>query len=295
LGVSAFIITGDSDQLACEIGTPTGSCPAGAVCVDRSVRCPIGARCKVTTTASWFDADGQINWSATARAGNQGFVRPSAVDGFPNYITSPPTASVDTSCSTGLDGDRCTTRATVEVIGDLRPLFSGCTASLNPYAGQVFGPNPTLGDNDVRRIECQADWQIGPADPLDTVPVGATTVQVYAPAAGQLTLSPGKLFVAHHAAAAARMTARIAPARIKVKHPGAVTIRLELNSAANRLLHRARHLRVTLRLTFTPTHGAKVRTSRTVTIAAPAPRRKPCKVSRRAQHLRHLPRCLTHR
>jgi hypothetical protein len=293
-GVTSFI-TGDANRIACEIGTLTGVCPDGVVCVDRSVRCPIGARCKVTTTATWFDVDEQINWSATARAGNQGFVRPSAVDGFPNYITSPPTASVDASCSTGLDGDRCTARATVDVIGDLRPLFSGCTASLNPFAGTVFGANPTLGDDDVRRIECRADWQIAPANALDTVPVGPTAVQVYAPAAGQLTLSPGKLFVAHHAAAAARMIARIAPTHIRAKHRGAVTIPLKLNGAATRLLHRARHLRVTLQLTFTPDHGAKVRTLRTVTIAAPAPRPKHCKIPRRAKHLRHLPRCLTHR
>jgi hypothetical protein len=293
-GVTSFF-TEDANRIACEIGTLTGSCPDGVVCVDRSVRCPIGARCTVTTTATWFDADEQINWSATARAGNQGFVRPSAVDGFPNYITSPPTASVDTTCSTGLDGDRCSTRSTVEVIGDLRPLFSGCTASLDPFLGTVFGPDPTLGDDDIRRIECQADWQIGPAGALDTVPIGPTTIQTYAPAAGQLTLTPGKLFVAHHAAAAARMTARIAPAHIKVTHPGAVTISLKLNGAATRLLHRSRHLRVTLRLTFTPVHGAEVRTSRTVTITAPAPRRKHCQVPRRAKHLRHLPRCLTHR
>jgi hypothetical protein len=289
----APIITGGSDKLACEIGALVGSCPDGAVCVDRPTPCRIGARCQVTTTATWFDADNDINWNVIARAGNQGFVTPEEFGGFPSFITTPPTASVDNSCSTGLSGDRCSTHATVLVIGDGRPLFSGCAASLNPYVGPVVGPNPTLGDLDVRRVECQADWRIGPAEAFDTAPIPlTTTVQIYAPTVGQLTVGAGKLFVAHHAVVAARETPRIASAHIAVRHRGAVTIRLKLNRVASRLLHRKRHLRVKLLLTFTPTGGTKARASRTVTITAPAPRPKRCRVPHRAKHLRHLPSCL---
>ena len=64
------------------------------------------------------------------------------------------------------------------------------------------------------------------------VPVGTITIQINAPAAGQLTITPGKLLVAHHATAGARTTPRIAPARITVNLRAQVTIRLKLNGAA---------------------------------------------------------------
>jgi hypothetical protein len=291
----AAFITGGLDRLACEIGSLTGSCPNGAVCVDRPVSCPVGALCTVTTNATWFDADQRINWTMEARATEGGgFASPDAIGGFPNYITSPPTPKTDTVCSTGLDGDRCFTRATVQVIGDGRALFSGCAANVNPYIGPTFGPNFTLGDDDVRHFICEADWKIGPADPLATVPVGTTTIQVNAPAAGQLTLGAGKLHVANPAAASAHQTPRIAPAHITAKHAGAVTITLKLNGAATRLLHHARHLRVTLQLTFTPTGGTTVRTTRKITITAPAPRHKVCKLPHPERRRKHLPSCLTH-
>jgi hypothetical protein len=304
-GVMAAFVTGGPNKLACEIGTLTASCSLGAVCVDRRVSCPVGALCKVTTSATWFDADQRINWSMEARATEglgfaspqpegEGFSSPQAIGGFPNYVASLPTPKSDTVCSTGLDGDRCFTRATVVLIGDGRALFSGCAANINPYVGPTFGPNFTLGEDDVRHFICQADWRIGPADAFDTVPVSTTTIEVNAPAAGQLTVTPGKLLVAHHAAAGAHETPRIASAHITVTHPGAVTIPLKLNGAATRLLRRVRHLRVTLHLTFTPDGATTVLTTKTVTITAPAPRHKRCKLPHPEKRREHLPRCLTH-
>jgi hypothetical protein len=275
------------DKYACQIGTPTSAgCPRENHCIWTTDTCPVGARCTVSTKLAWYDADTHVNWTAYAQSalGAAGPFGELPLFYYPNSDHS------EQYCQTGWDGDRCYATAKIEVLGDGRPLFSGCSATLTA-GGAVMGLS-TFDADYVRRIECDADWHIEPAQPLAVVATGQTA-QIYVPTSGVITLHPTLLHVTGPARdASAKRHPAIAPERIKVTHPGPVTAPLKLNRAAEQLL--ARRHKVAVRLQITLTTGAAKPTSATryITITALKPRPRICRIPHSTEHLKRRPRCL---
>jgi hypothetical protein len=286
---------GHDDKFACEIGTPTrAGCPQQAVCTVKPQTCPSGARCTITTTVSWFDADNGMNWGADAESRLQPILPidanyaslPQPYDCSPGTCARIPNQTA--SCETGYGGDRCTATATLETLGNGQPIGSYCLMYVS--GPDFFDPNgSTLRDDDIRRIECSADWRVVPAPELAAVPAGQQ-VQVNAIAAG-LLLAFATLPNPSADVASAKAKPKIASVRKVIKGAGPVTIPLQLNGAARRLLKRHHHLKIRLRLTFTGSGHSSSRTQ-TVTLTAPTAKPKTCHVRRPKHHAKKRPRKL---
>jgi hypothetical protein len=264
-------LLGGGAHFACLIGRiPASGCPAGRFCIDRDLVCPRGARCTVTTRAVWYDDD------ANARQGAQAF----ASVGLPksdDYGHRPGdwrwNEWEDRSCSTGLDGARCSVSARYSVLGDdfrggfgelqspkTRPLYGAC--SWMP-GGDGALANARFGPEEARRLTCAVTVEIQPATPLLALAKGLETV-ISVPSAGNLVatwlLAGGPTATA---AAATRSRPHIASARLAVAEGGVVRLVPRLNAAARRRLRRNKRLPVVLRVEFTPKEGAPiVRTQR---------------------------------
>jgi len=286
--VRFWILTGwrpEGDQLACQVALPTSAgCPVDmyirTICRSTTERCPRDARCTLTTVAKWFDADQGVNWGVEAIA---------AFD-----ATSWPSAWQHTNrrshCYTGVNGDRCTTTASVTILGTGNPVLIACRGLWPATSGA--GNSVQIGPESVRRVECDGHLRVEPATPLQTVATG-TSAQIYVPTSGTLAVLASGLTA--RVAARAAAVPKIARVRREVTAAGPVTVPLTLNAAARRLLRRKGALRTSLRVTFTPTGGQPQTTTTRVTLrhstrpvacrSRPRPARRP--VGRR----RALPSC----
>ena len=106
---------------------------------------------------------------------------------------------------------------------------------------------------------CSVEVRYEEAQPLVVLPVGLLA-QVFAPAAGLLSIVPST----DAGRAASTACPRISPIRLRARRAGPVTATFKLNREARRLLRARKRLRVTLRMSFTPTGGR--RTTRTARI-----------------------------
>jgi hypothetical protein len=302
-----YLITGfaraQDDKFACVIGTPVKDpCPSWMICVAKTQKCPYGARCTITTTASWSDADKYFNVGAavesaatTMRYVDDGF-------GLPGLTLAPTTSG---SCLTGFDGDHCVATTSLQLLGSGQPLDSLCSINLGwplfGYTVSTLGQiGATDGDDSSRLIDCNAEWRIEPAPELAAVAAGQL-VSIDVLSAGILVALPtlgstnADRALAGSSASAAKHAPRIAPVRKVVRHAGVVTIPLKLNAAARRLLTQDKQLKVSLRLRFTRKGGRKVTRIQVLTITAAQAQRHPCRVTRPKSLSRStkLPSCLS--
>jgi hypothetical protein len=284
----------ENDKSVCEIGTP-GKVPCShlANCVVKIQPCPYGARCTITTKGAWFDADKAINWGLRMVSTVGRFI-PIDSGGFVPSVTY--RARIEPTkqefCETGFTGDRCYKTATLQVLGGSNKwLLSACEMDL--VLGRTFGYNvPStdaaeafLGPDNIRRIECNAEWRVEPAPELAAVPAGRL-VEVNTIGAGVLvalaTILGGDDRVQAAAGAAATVgaenavTPRIAAVRKVVRRAGPVAVPLRLNAPAQRLLKQKKQLTVRLRLGFTAKGRKQVVRTQLVTITAPVARRRTC-------------------
>jgi hypothetical protein len=271
------------DRYACEIGSPvTGGCPSTNQCLVNTQVCPTGARCTVTTQLSWFDDDTHLNWSPLAESG----LEPATSD-FGGGLTIgsglKPVLDQTAVCQTGFDGDRCTATATEAALGTgNRPMFSGCSASL-PFGGGVLGVSKAGADN-VRRIECQATWQIQAAPALTPI-LGPSGLQFSTASAGTLTMIASLLGTHHQARAATSSKAAISPIHATITHAGVITLPLKLNAAARNLLKRNKKLPIQVKTTFAATGAGPVTTTSRLTLRTPAARPRTCRpAAKRSKH-----------
>ena len=154
-------------------------------CIVRHQTCPIGARCTITTKVSWFDADAHLNWGASAESTVRNIyaldpwsflpVRWKDAYTWNPYGWVPHTWEM---CTTGFDGDRCFATASLEVLGEGRPLLSACQLSVGNQLWYRNFVNAAADvvlrtiDNSLRRIECGAEWHVYPAPELAAAPAG---------------------------------------------------------------------------------------------------------------------------
>ncbi len=274
---------GLSDQMACQVGRQTSSgCPqypavhTATLCRYTSETCPRGARCTLTTDAQWYDADQRINWRAEAIAAL----------GATSWGGAWQVPNMQRFCSTGPDRDRCFARASLDFIGDGRPVLVACVGGIEfrPGAGipgGAYGPTPAVGPDSVRRLECSGDLKIDPAAPLETV-ASAVSAQVIAPGAGLLEIFGSARFkkLRRVSSAARARRPRIVPVRKRVSIEGPTTVRLKLNAPARRILKRRKKLAVSLRVTFTEA-GARPLSKITRVTLTPRAKRPSCKNPRR--------------
>jgi Concanavalin A-like lectin/glucanases superfamily len=301
----------ENDKTVCEIGTPGKEpCSHTANCVVKQQTCPLGARCTITTKAAWFDADNDIDWGMEASS-TVGTFRPvdsslGNVDSrfYTNPRTRSPYPESRTNCTTGYNGDRCSTVATLQVLGAGDPLLSICELNISTspapigyHLPSVQAVQPLLGPGSVRRIECDTNWRIEPAPELAAVAAGRI-VNVNTIAAGVLLALPSILRPGDRAPASgsAKPGPKIAAVRKVVSKAGPVAIPLKLDRAAKRLLLKSRKLAVRLQLSFRRTDGKTVTSAQVVTITAPGRQVRKCKLpmpKRGASPTRQkLPDCL---
>jgi uncharacterized repeat protein (TIGR01451 family) len=263
----------------CLIGRSPGGCPAGercatsdgcpdgTICRWTDATCPRDASCTLTTGVQWFDADHNVWWSAEAYATVGDYWRdyPYRLAGscFDDYRLCPPNAGA--LCDTGYDGDRCNAQARLTVIGDDRPILAVCWVTF-PLTHPAWAnlPQPELGSDFIRRIECSVELKIEPAVPLSAAASG-TSASVYAPAAGTVAVD-GSGSTGARTAAARRGSLRITPARKTATRSGPVAFKLKLNAAAKRVLRRRGKLRLALRVRFTPRAGAPLTRTQKITL-----------------------------
>ncbi len=279
VSVRYWLITGRSgtglpDQTMCQIGTPApgSGCHRVVVCQTKPQRCPSGARCTITTRASWADADTGINWGVRAIS-TLGYVITTAEDTSPpsalSRIRPEPTAK--NTCVTGLLGDRCTITATLPVLGPSAPLLSICEMELgSPTFGyRVSSPDDLrpLLTNSVRRIECTSEWRIEPAPELAAV-VSRGFIQLRSARPGTVVATATIQGVGGDDRAAGEKPT-VEPIRTTVTGTGPTNVRLVLSPGAKSLLEERGKLVVNLRLTTTPRVGRPVIRTQRVTITAP--------------------------
>lgn len=275
------------DLHGCMIGTlGSQGCSDLARCVIRDERCPRGARCTLKTRVQWFDADLDFNWLARAYSA----YGPIAWDTF--GVLYPVSRGPDSSenCATGFDRDRCSTitPASLTWLGEDQPIFASCTVSLEPGSGHLSSvgriARTIFRDDDVRRIECDAELKIEPARPyVPVLPIiipGFLTTQVGAPGAGTMSLAASILTSSGKASVAAKRKAakpKIATQTKKVAKAGPIKFRLKLNATAKALLKRKRKLRVRLTTMFKPAGGGpSVKRTLITSIKQPKPRATRC-------------------
>jgi hypothetical protein len=286
------------DRYACEIGTLTSAgCASWDVCVSHAQVCPAGARCALTTKAQWFDDDQNFNWGAFAEAE----LAPAGdVDWYLNDPSSgekpPPN---EQACQTGFDGDRCSVQATLVALGNGQPMRSDCSASLTIGSGRLGVSS--FGQDDIRRLECTADWTIAPAGLLATTLSTATLstpakLSVYVAGAGTLHTSGTLLLgrpssLAREASKAKSTTPAIAPASVTVTEAGPAVVPVNLNRAARRLLHHRKRLPARFTTTFTQPGVAPITKTTRLTLTESGPPPTACRHQRRPKRGTTKPHC----
>ncbi len=82
----------------------------------RDMVCPVGARCTITTRATWSDADDSvIHGAETISAAGSHFGFGGTQIGHRFDFTKPQS---ETHCDTGVRGSRCSTTARLQVLGE---------------------------------------------------------------------------------------------------------------------------------------------------------------------------------
>lgn len=259
------------NQEACMVGKrPSFGCPKDTRCTWTSETCPRGARCTLTADVAWYDADLNVNWGGDVDVFFGVLTR---FGEAPYMYGKPPNKGGGYSfCQTGFDGDRCFAHTTLTALGDGSPVYIGCTFHTD-YG--IMSPATYFRDDDVRRIECSADLKVEGAEPLVAVSGGGLRVFVVAPGPGTLTVVPKILSLAAKTAQAAKaQRPRVSPIRRPVTQAGSVSIPLELDPAAKRLLAQRKELTVRLKTTFAaPDGGLMTKTSRVALTSPPKPKR----------------------
>ena len=279
------------DRIACELrsaevgtngcvpkypcsGWTTSPCPAGNLCTYPNQLCPTGARCTLSARVSWYDADRSVNWGAVVNValGPQcPFGSGGASGAGSTTCTWAPHPKAATQCTTGFGGDRCFASASIVALGDGSPLWAGCTMQL-VFGGAIAGVSQ-FGSDYIRRVECDADLKIEPVTPLTATASGGS-VEVYAPAAGEMAAKLQALSQRLHPRAAA--APKTAPVHVAVPGPGPVAIPVRLNRAAKRLLNRHRKLPIRVTTTFTQDGAPPLTKTTRLTLRKPRPLPRRC-------------------
>ena len=233
--------------------------------------CPVGAVCRLDVSTEWFDNDPAVDWYPFALTSFSPYGDRGAPAGTPQNSAT---------CNTGLDGDRCFTKTTVEGLGHGQPLQGRCGLGPNPH-----GPFGTyllrqdagvIGTINSRHLECTVDvHQCAGATARD---------RRRAPRRGGRGTDAGALTVGAKLARPASSRARAAHRRVaafstshrKVKTAGPVTIVLKPNAAARKLLQRRGRLAVKLAISFTSTNGKKLSRTAKATLRRGASKRALC-------------------
>ena len=140
-----LLVWSEPDLFGCQIGTPgPRGCSAGSRCTYTADICPVGARCTLTTRVQWYDADLHFNWGAVAMA-NTHEIDPDF--GWAN--TAHRTRGSEAYCSTGPDGDRCSTQ-------ERRRCRCSATARLCGPAASSGCPRTTPGTRSGAANPCAA-------------------------------------------------------------------------------------------------------------------------------------------
>ena len=227
----------------------------GERCILIGTICPTGARCTLTGTSDFNNADQNAEWAldaSTSRSSPTGRILLGGVTG---------------NCD-GLEpsGANCHRTGTLAVLGENDALDFACDA-----ADFHFAQGSHYGSSADRSLDCSESVKIEAAAPLSFTDIGLG-LGILAPGAGTLQLGGvGGGGHAVRASAASRAAPVFRPIRTRVKRAGVVTVTLHLNGAAARTYRRRHRLTVRVRETFTPTHGPALVKLATVTLRPPTP------------------------
>jgi Tol biopolymer transport system component len=232
--------------------------------------CPALARCTLTVTSQWFDADPTALWDVFAVT---------SLDLSRNSSTIWGTST----CVVSVTGDRCRVSNSVAFLGTTATPASPTAPTGSPaaYAGGICGAGApgagVYGQAGYRRLECEFEFTIEPSVALATS-AAAGTVAVMAPGPGTITVRPaagGRRAVTAARNPLFKKTSKTATAA------GPVRVTPKLTRIGRRTLLGKRRLRLSLAITFSPRGGGKGQAAkRTVTLTRP--KRPPKKCPRHA-------------
>jgi hypothetical protein len=298
--VNPFVVDPDNPNGGKVIGCGFGKCPRRIACSPAIAPCPTGAICTLRFTSHFEDADPLITFALLGfcqdqrnECTNAEFAEDWEVHHYFDAVLDH-----EGGCSANvLDDPRaCDGTSKVTIIGQDRTISPTCSALLEDgpgsalKLGRVFARD--FGPDSSRHLDCDATESIAPASALElaSVPAGLLNTYLYAPAGGNLALTPaGRLPASPRVAAsvARKRPAKpgIKPIHITVKHPGAVPFRFHLNKAAKRLVTRRHKLKLRVEITLKPPHHAAITRTPTVTFTHPA---KPPSARQRRRAARRL-------
>ncbi|MBY0277562.1 hypothetical protein K2Z84_19690 [Candidatus Binatia bacterium] len=206
--------------------------------------CPVRSLCTAEDGVLAEDGDVQA-----AIAGAVYFQYPKQV---PFYFLSTGCWS-DVSISSERPAPACPWVGSSSLIGRGEPITISCT-----LADTATGLMPVQGPDPDRRITCEAVYTVRPVASLDTT-VAGPLLNVFAPGAGTLVVSPGTgALTASALAAGAAPKPPFRTVKKKVKKEGPVAVRIGLSPALAKQLRTAGEVTVAVDLTFTPADGGAV-------------------------------------
>jgi hypothetical protein len=212
-------------------------CESGSYkCVVTNRDCPVWARCTVTAKAQWFDADNGVDWILNAAVYQMSTGGPS-----------------NAQCTTGLNGDRCSTSETESAVRTPAPdSVRGGEIGGFCFADPGRSGVPEYRADHVRRLICELTVKIEPTTAAQAIAAGSS-IQVVVPGAGTVTVAPG----GRSRLATATNRAAIKPTTATATEAGVVTLKPKLSKGAKKKLKKKGKLSLSVSTTFAPAEGGE--------------------------------------
>jgi hypothetical protein len=294
--VDPFVLDPTNPNGSRIIGCGFGSCPKHIACSPALTPCPAGAICTLKFNAQIADADPAVTFQLYDLCQQSKDCTVDELDAawiieYSVGVTGPP--GVTCEATANADPMGCSTVGNSTFLGSGRATTQYCLMRLDDGVGDSVPAGDTqardFGPDSSRHIDCDDSESIAPASPLDIAGVSgrADTADLFAPAAGLLTLRGALTGATDARAKKPPPKPGFTTIKLTVKHPGVVRIRFRFNAAAKQRLAGRHKIAFRVKVALAVPHQTVITKVHTITFNQP-----PKPLSKREREARARKLCL---